>query len=204
MALLAQSHLPLHFWDDAFTTAIYIINRIPSKLLKYQSPLEVLYGHKPNYSRLRVFGCLCYPYLRPFNKHKLEFRSAAGTFLGYSNQYKGYKALLRNGKLVVSRHVVFDETVFPFAPKIDSGSSFSNSNHDLTLLHAPPVVYSPNSLSHIQHDNLDHHSSPLQAEQDHNNSLSHDQDSNNSLILCPHITHLIFLLIQVTQPFLWL
>ncbi|KAG8480505.1 hypothetical protein CXB51_024634 [Gossypium anomalum] len=61
---------------------------------------------------LRVFGCCCYPYLRPFTSHKLEFRSQPSMFLGYSPQHKGYQCFLPNGKIVVSRHVVFDETKF--------------------------------------------------------------------------------------------
>jgi hypothetical protein len=37
-------------------------------------------------------------------------------FLGYSNLHKGYKCLdISTGRLYISRDIVFDETVFPFA-----------------------------------------------------------------------------------------
>ncbi|KAG8492139.1 hypothetical protein CXB51_015694 [Gossypium anomalum] len=77
-----------------------------------KSPFQVLYGQDPTYDHLRVFGCCCYPYLRPFVSNKLEFRSQPSTFLGYSTQHKGYQCLLPDGKIVVSRHVMFDETKF--------------------------------------------------------------------------------------------
>ena len=34
--------------------------------------------------------------------------------LGFSSQHKGYKCLSRSGKLYITKHVVFDELVFPF------------------------------------------------------------------------------------------
>jgi hypothetical protein len=37
----------------------------------------------PSYSELRTFGCACYPYLRPYEDHKLAFRSKQCIFIGY-------------------------------------------------------------------------------------------------------------------------
>lgn len=37
----------------------------------------------PSYTKLRVFGCLCYPWVRLYNNHKLESRSRACIFIGY-------------------------------------------------------------------------------------------------------------------------
>lgn len=59
LALLAQVSMPLKFWDEAFLVATYIINRVPSKVINYTTPLERLFGQKPDYSFLRVFGCAC-------------------------------------------------------------------------------------------------------------------------------------------------
>jgi transposase InsO family protein len=33
LALLSQTHLPLPFWDDAFSTTCYLINRMPTTIL---------------------------------------------------------------------------------------------------------------------------------------------------------------------------
>jgi hypothetical protein len=108
--------MPLKYWDQAFLAATYLINRIPTKILQYSSPLKVLFNEKPDYSMLRVFGCACWPNLRPYNERKLAFRSKRCEFLGYSNMHKGFKCLdISTGRIYISRDVVFDEQVFPFA-----------------------------------------------------------------------------------------
>jgi hypothetical protein len=40
--LLAQAHMPLKFWDEAFFTATFLINRTPSRVISYETPLEHL------------------------------------------------------------------------------------------------------------------------------------------------------------------
>jgi histone deacetylase 1/2 len=85
--------MPLKFWDEAFLAATYLINRLPTKVLDFFSPLERLFQEKPHCNGLRTFGCACWPNLRPFNTHKLQFRSKQCVFLGYSNMHKGFKCL---------------------------------------------------------------------------------------------------------------
>ena len=130
LALLAHAHVPLKFWDDAFLTATYLINRMPTRVIDNSSPLERLFHTKPNYSLLRVFGCACWPHLRAYNKNKLAFRSTECVFLGYSSLHKGYKCLDRSfGRVYVSRDVVFDEHVFPFYQHSTNPASSLRSLH---------------------------------------------------------------------------
>src|ERR1044072_8001160 len=96
-------------------TATYLINRLPTSALDFQVPYTKLLGAQPDYSFLHVFGCACFPHLRPFNKHKMEFRSTECVFLGYSTMHKGYKCLTPDGKLIISKDVVFNETAFPYS-----------------------------------------------------------------------------------------
>lgn len=113
--LLAQASMPLKFWEDAFVTSVFLINRLPSIASKDDTtPLQKLFSTIPDYSFLKVFGCLCYPLLRPFNKHKLYFWSNECVFLGYSPQHRGYKCLHPNGRIYVSRDVQFNESRFPY------------------------------------------------------------------------------------------
>ena len=90
LSLLAHASMPLKFWDEAFIAATYLINRTPSKVIQYETPLEHLFHQKPSYTSLRVFGCACWPNLRPYNARKLQFRSKQCVFLGYSNLHKGF------------------------------------------------------------------------------------------------------------------
>lgn len=122
LTLLAQANLSMKHWGYAFSSVVHLINRLPTSVLRGQSPYQKLYGCVPQYSHLRVFGCCCFPYLHPFVGHKLDFRSQPCTFLGYSSQHKGYFCLTPDGRVIVSRHVVFDEHQFLFlSPLSDSG-----------------------------------------------------------------------------------
>lgn len=115
LAMMFQSYLPLHFWVEAFYTASYISNLLPAASRNNKSPSELLLGQKPDYSHLRVLNSACYPCLRPVTDHKFEPRSLLCVFLGYSSQYKGYRCLYPpTGKVYISRHVIFDESCFPF------------------------------------------------------------------------------------------
>ncbi|KAJ0579128.1 putative RNA-directed DNA polymerase [Helianthus annuus] len=114
-ALLAQAHLPQHFWFFAFETAVYLINRLPSRVNSNKSPFQILFNPKPDYTFLRVFGCQCFPYLRPYNRHKIEFRSLPCVFLGYSPVHHGYRCLdPQTERVYIARHVRFNEHVFPY------------------------------------------------------------------------------------------
>jgi histone deacetylase 1/2 len=91
------------------------------------------YNKKPNYLFLRVFGCVCCPNLRPYNKHKIDFCSKTCIFLGYILSHQSYKCLnLASGKLYVSRHVIFYESLFPYQ-KDSSTSTLSTQDS-----HLPP------------------------------------------------------------------
>jgi hypothetical protein len=41
-ALLIESHMPLSYWGEALTSSVYLINRVPSSTLDFQTPLQVL------------------------------------------------------------------------------------------------------------------------------------------------------------------
>jgi histone deacetylase 1/2 len=91
LTLLAHASVPFHFWSDAFSTACFFINRLPSRVIDMHTPLERLSGETPYYTFFKVFGCACWPHIRPYNNRKLQFCSKQCVFLGYSSQHKGYK-----------------------------------------------------------------------------------------------------------------
>nr|KYP39211.1 hypothetical protein KK1_039497 [Cajanus cajan] len=56
-------------------TNIYLINRLLSVALQFSIPYTFLFKTTPDYNFLKFFGCACHPLLRPYNTHKLDFRS---------------------------------------------------------------------------------------------------------------------------------
>lgn len=155
--MLAQASIPLTFWDDFFYATMFMINRFPTYVLNHLSPLEKLFHVKPNLYFLKVFGCLCFSFFWPYNQHKFRFQSEAYVFLGYNPRHKGYKYLISAGKLYLSRHVVFHETLFAFLDK--SYTSFVPSKSVQIVLpiiqkfispkHVQSSVSSPISFSHL-------------------------------------------------------
>jgi len=104
LTLLASSSVPRRYWDEAFVTASFLINRLPTTVLKNMSPVEKIFHCPPNYKFLRVFECACWPHLRPYNKHKMDYRSKMCVFLGYSPQHHGYTSPLLKGRSLVYSH----------------------------------------------------------------------------------------------------
>ena len=86
--LLAQAKMPLKYWQEAFTHVVFIINRLVSPVTGNKTPFELLYSLKPDYSQVKVFGRECFPYLRPYNKHKFDFHTSKCVLLGVSIAHK--------------------------------------------------------------------------------------------------------------------
>jgi transposase InsO family protein len=87
--LLFQNNVPKVFWSETVLTAVYLINRVPSVVLDFKSPLEILYEKKINLDHLKKFGCTSF--VQKNRIDKLDFTSIKTIFLGYSTQKKGYK-----------------------------------------------------------------------------------------------------------------
>ncbi|XBI39323.1 hypothetical protein VPH35_124123 [Triticum aestivum] len=132
-ALLVHASMPARLWAEALSASTYLLNRRPCRSSSPRSPHELLLGVAPDYTLLRVFGCLCYPNLTATTRHKLDRRSTACMFLGYPPDHRGYRCFDPvTRRVFTSRHVVFHETVFPFA---------RTSPDDTTPL--PPPASSP-------------------------------------------------------------
>ena len=58
------------------------------------TPFERMFGRKPDYDRLRLFGALTYFYKRPVQREsasKWTPTGTAGAFLGYQEDMKAYR-----------------------------------------------------------------------------------------------------------------
>ncbi|XP_019236319.1 PREDICTED: uncharacterized protein LOC109216601 [Nicotiana attenuata] len=116
-----QAAVPLRFWGECVTIVVYLLNRLPFKVIGYNSPFEKLYLHLPSLSHLKVSGCLCYV-TAPKVLDKFSPRAVPAVLLGYSSTQKGYILYNLHSKTFMVRNVVFHEIVFPFKHVRDSGT----------------------------------------------------------------------------------
>ena len=88
-SMISNSSLPKSLWTYALKTAVYLLNRIPSKAVP-KTPFELWTGRKPSLRHLHVWG---YPAeARMYNPHekKLDSQTVSGYFIGYPEKSKGY------------------------------------------------------------------------------------------------------------------
>ena len=73
-------NVPQHLWGEAVLTASYLINRMPTRVLNYITPLECFKKYFPE-SRiqsnlpLKIFGCTAYVHIPNKNRSKLDPRA---------------------------------------------------------------------------------------------------------------------------------
>jgi len=143
LTLLGQCKAPFRFWNYSFETFIYLINHMPTLVLSHRSSFDSLFQRSPDYHFLRTFGCLCFPFLRPYNNHKLIFHSSPCVFFGYSSSHLSYRCFdIASHRIYISRHVRFHEHVFPF-DNYEQIAKVSN-----TTPTQPAIVTLPNLLHH--------------------------------------------------------
>lgn len=108
--MMHEMDLPKSFWAEAANTAVFLLNKLPSRAVKDQTPHEIWYERKPKLKNVKVFGCVCYTHVPVVKRDKLDERAEAGIFIGYSQVSKAYRVYHpRRGKISVSRDVRFLE-----------------------------------------------------------------------------------------------
>ncbi|KAA0053629.1 Beta-galactosidase [Cucumis melo var. makuwa] len=114
-SLMLSTSLPSYLWGDAILTAAHLINRMPSRILHLQTPLDCLKESYPSTRLvfevpLRVFGCTAYVYNFGPNQTKFTPRAQACAFVGYPLHQRGYKCFHSpSRKYFVTMDVTFCE-----------------------------------------------------------------------------------------------
>ncbi|XP_074318134.1 uncharacterized protein LOC141654926 [Silene latifolia] len=166
-AIRFHANLPKRFWGECLLAATHIINLLPSSVLNWKIPIELLFHKEADYSSLKVVGCLCYAYNRDIHRDKFDSRARRSILLGYPHGTKGYKLYdLDNNKVFLSRDVRFYEHILDSAdihsrstdtnisPGVDIHSSPGNSvvnipssTADAGILNARPLITEPRKSS---------------------------------------------------------
>jgi transposase InsO family protein len=130
-ALLKQRGMSAVFWGEAVVTAVYILNRSPTKALNGRTPYEAWHGLKPAVSHLWVFS------MELGHIGKLDDRSTPGVFIGYVEGSKDYRILDPGTQRVrTTRDVVFDEgRGWTWDKAVDDGSTPTYDNFTVEYVH---------------------------------------------------------------------
>ena len=147
-SLMFSTNVPKLFWGEAVLTAAYLINRMPSRVLKFQTPCQTLLKSFP-ITRListvspKIFGCSVFVHINQQHRSKLDPRSLKCIFLGYSSNQKGYKCYSPvTRKFYNSMDVTFFETQ-PYYPKNDIQGENSTQEYqfwDLESFSESPIT----------------------------------------------------------------
>ena len=137
-SLLIQASVPPRFLVEALSTTVFLINRLPSIVIDFDSPFFRLFKTQPDYSDLHTFGCVCFVHLPPFERHKLGAQSVQCAFMGYSNSHKGFVCFdVSNHRFRVLRNVTFFYNQFMF-------HSLTPDINDIAIL--PSFSITPQSI----------------------------------------------------------
>jgi len=109
--LLKSKGVPEEFWGEAVSTAVYLLNRAPTKSLQVRTPYEAWHNRKPNAQHLRTFGCVVHVKKLGPGDTKLFDRSIPMVLMiGYEAETKGYRVYdLVAKRLHISWDVIFEE-----------------------------------------------------------------------------------------------
>lgn len=100
-----------------------MFNILLSSFINQDIPYTNLFHKSPNYTYLHVFGCL----------------STSCVFLDYPTNQKGYRFLdITTRKVIINRHVIFDETQVPFSTTLQGSPSLISYSTP-----TPPPALSP-------------------------------------------------------------
>eukprot|EP00752_Nemacystus_decipiens_P017171 g15384.t1 len=143
--LLNEANLPKHLWGEIAATSVFLVNRLPHKALKGDTPYYRMFGKQANLSFLRIIGSRAFVHVEGHTT-KLQPKAWEGVLVGYNNDSPTFRIYDRaTGRITSSRNVTFIESPPAVLPPADiSGESelrhepdspdVGNMNDGITLL----------------------------------------------------------------------
>lgn len=151
-ALLIESRVPSVFWFEAVASAVYLLNRLPTRALKFITPLQALSSKFTIPSILmlqpRIFGCSVFVHIPKARRTKLDPCAVKCVFLGYGIHQKGYRCFDPiTKKLYVTMDCDFLETEYYYASPQSSVEGEKNNQHSDWLF---KYNWEPSSTEELQ------------------------------------------------------
>jgi hypothetical protein len=91
-SLLKSKGLPRWLWGEAVATAVYLLNRSPTKSVSGETPFKAWYGKRLAVHHLCTFGYVVHVKNIAPNLKKSDNRSKPMIFISYEHGSKVYRA----------------------------------------------------------------------------------------------------------------
>ena len=117
-ALLFPNQVPKYLWGEVVLTATYLINRMPNKVLNFETPFDVFHKFLPTNRvssslPLKIFECTAFVHIHSHNRGKLEPHATKCVFVGFAPTQRRYKCFEPISKKMF---VTIDVTFFELIP----------------------------------------------------------------------------------------
>ncbi|PON33835.1 hypothetical protein PanWU01x14_349320, partial [Parasponia andersonii] len=122
-SLMFSMNVPKNFWGEAILIATYLINQMPSRVLKFKTRCQTLLSCYPNTRIIntlspKIFDCTVFVHFHSQHRSKLDPKAIKYIFLGNSPNQKGYKCYSNiTRKFYTTMDITFFETESYF-PKV--------------------------------------------------------------------------------------
>ena len=70
--MIRDQDLPMHLWDEATRTTVYVQNKLSHSALGFKTPEEMFTGKKPEASHLKIFGCPVFVHIPKEKRNKMD------------------------------------------------------------------------------------------------------------------------------------
>jgi hypothetical protein len=148
--MLHASGMPKFLWGEAVNHAVYLKNGTSTRALDNKTPFEMVYGKKPDLSRLPEFGAKVW--VHDPNNSKLDGRAKGGRWVGFDEVSSGHRIYIEGKRTIaVERSVkldrddvlvpIPDDLLFEGEQEDNNQLSSANSNPNTHQTPVPPVPH---------------------------------------------------------------
>lgn len=137
--MLLKANLTQQLWAEAVSTAVYLLNRVPTRNNPETTPYELWFKLKPNLKHLKVFGQRAFIH-KPEREieSKWDVRSEEVYFVGYTPKVNTYRFFNANSeRIIISCNATFPNNA---EPEIEFREEVNSSNESESEIGDGPFV----------------------------------------------------------------
>lgn len=144
--------MPKEFRVEAVATAVYILNKCPTKSICDKTQEEAWSGRRPTIRQLGVFGCITYEHVSDQLRKKVDDKGEMCIFIGFNTNSKAYKLYnLKTKKVIITWDVTFDEKgMWDWSTKSQNELVVISNHYEENKRQPDPTLDEPKSFRRSQ------------------------------------------------------